>query len=105
MTSMPGGSAGSAGVQEVDAGLVFGTGVRHFMTSFGIRNEGGRLLFPRRERARSDEAVARLIFDHATVRVGAEDQRKTKRQKLEPSLKASAAGEVGGRKDDYSEWS
>jgi hypothetical protein len=76
ITSMPGGSAGSAGVQEVDAGLVFGTGVRHFMTSFGIRNEGGRLLFPRREQARSDEAVARLIFDHATVLVEAEDQRR-----------------------------
>ena len=51
-------------------------GVRHFMTSFGIRNEGGRLLFPRREQARSDEAVARLIFDHATVLVEAEDQRR-----------------------------
>ena len=76
ITSMPGGSAGSAGVQEVDAGLVFGTGVGHFMTSFGIRNEGSRLLFPRREQARSDEAVARLIFDHATVLVEAEDQRR-----------------------------
>ena len=59
-----------------DARLVFGTGVRNFMTSFGIRNEGGRLLFPRREQARSDEAVARLIFDHATVLVEAEDQRR-----------------------------
>jgi hypothetical protein len=39
-------------------------GVRHFLTSFGIKNEGGRLLFPRRERARSDEAVARLIVNN-----------------------------------------
>jgi hypothetical protein len=31
------------------------------MTSFGIKNEGGRLLFPRLERGRSSEAVARLI--------------------------------------------
>ena len=56
-------------------------GVRHFMTSFGIRNEGGRLLFPRREQARSDEAVARLIFDHATVLVEAEDQRRQSNKK------------------------
>jgi hypothetical protein len=85
-------------------------GVRHFMTLFGIKNEGGRLLFPRRERARLDEEVARLIsFDHETpamglakLSVGSKEERKTKRQKLEPSLKASAADEVslGNLMDD-----
>ncbi len=44
-----------------------------------------------------------LLISLLTVLVEAEDQRKTKQQKLEPSLKASAAGEVGGRKGDYSD--
>jgi hypothetical protein len=48
------------------------SGVRHFMTSFGIKNEGGRLLFPRLERARASEEVGRLISskEAPTTRLG-----------------------------------
>jgi hypothetical protein len=38
-------------------------GVRHFMTSFGIVCEGGRMRFPRLDRAVMDEDVGRLIVE------------------------------------------
>jgi hypothetical protein len=48
------------------------SGVRHFMMSFGIKNEGGRLLFPRLERVRASEGVGRLISSEEapTTRLG-----------------------------------
>jgi hypothetical protein len=47
--------------KQLVPGRCLESGVRHFMTSFGIKNEGGRLLFPKHERERSSEGMDRLI--------------------------------------------
>jgi hypothetical protein len=107
--------------KQLVQGWCLESGVRHFMTSFGIKNEGGRLLFPRREREKSSEGVARLIVSAeapvlrlAELRIGKnvgaskpsapsdgdqarrpptqDSQRESKRQRREPSLKAAASG-------------
>lgn len=49
--------------KQLVPGRYLESGVRHFMSSLGIKNEVGRLLFPRRERERSSEGVARLIVN------------------------------------------
>ncbi len=47
--------------QQLVPGRCLEHGVRHFMASFGIMWEGGRMRFPRLDRARTDVEVGRLI--------------------------------------------
>jgi hypothetical protein len=44
-------------------------GVRHFMASFGIMGKGGRLRFPRLDRALTDAVVGNLIEDDVGLRL------------------------------------
>jgi hypothetical protein len=76
--------------KQLVLGRCLESGVRHFMTSFGIKNEGGRLCFARRERAKLYEAAARLIINQEPpaeqlvgLSISVDAERVTKKQRLE----------------------